>query len=127
MSKQDELKKLDLIIKDAENRLKGFTHNIDIITKEVILLEAAEKALEENIAYLKNIKIIAMAQEYKKAKEDLKKTKNRLSQLRFDKTNNEKAYVEVDNFLKLNKEAYDKLTKQGENNVLQGKFGTKRG
>ncbi len=126
MSKSEDLTKIDRNIKDCENRLKTFGSNIDTIQKEVDFLVHLESQLETNISFLKKIKIVALASEYKKAREDLKKTKTKLVQLKSDKTINEKAYKELEFMLQKNKEVYDKLAKQSENNVLLGKFGKKR-
>jgi chromosome segregation ATPase len=126
VSKSEDLTKIDRNIKDCENRLKTFGSNIDTIQKEVDFLVHLESQLETNISFLKKIKIVALASEYKKAREDLKKTKTKLVQLKSDKTINEKAYKELEFMLQKNKEVYDKLAKQSENNVLLGKFGKKR-
>lgn len=127
MGKQEELAKIDRAVKDSEVRLRTFKMNIDVIQKEIDFLVNVEGQLQENIDYLKKVKIIALATEYKKAKEDLKKTKNRLLQLKSDKAINDKAHKEITIFIDKNKELYVKLTKQNENNVLQGKFGKNRG
>ena len=127
MPKQDELVRIAQNIKDCENRLKTFSSNVETIQKEVDFLINLENQLETNISILKKIKIVTLATEYKKAREDLKKTKIKLTQLKSDKTINEKAHKELEYLLQKNKEAYDKLAKQGENNVLLGKFGRKRG
>lgn len=126
MSKSDDLAKIDRNIKDFEGRLKTFNSNIDTIQKELDFLAHLESQLETNISILKKVKIITLATEYKKAKEDLKKTKTKLTQLKSDRMINEKAHKELSLMLQKNKEVYDKLVKQGENNVLQGKFGRKR-
>lgn len=126
MLKQEELVKISQNIKDCENRLKTFSSNVDTIQKEIEFLLKLESQLESNIAYLKKVKIVTLAEEYKKAREDLKKTKIKLTQLKSDKAINEKAHKELGYMLQKNKEAYDKLSKQSENNVLQGKFGRKR-
>jgi chromosome segregation ATPase len=125
--KQDELTRIAQNIKDCENRLKTFSSNVETIQKEVDFLVNLESQLETNISILKKIKIVTLATEYKKAREDLKKTKIKLTQLKSDKTINEKAHKELEYLLQKNKEAHDKLSKQGENNVLLGKFGRKRG
>ncbi len=125
--RKDDLEKIDRNIKDAEIRLKTFELNIGTIQKELDFLAALESQLVVNIEFLKKHKIVAIATEYKKAKEDLKKTKTRLTQLKSDKMINEKAHKELGVMLEKNREAYDKLAQQGENNVLQGKFGRKRG
>lgn len=127
MPKQDELTRIAQNIKDCENRLKTFSSNVETIQKEVDFLVNLESQLQANISILKKIKIVTLATEYKKAREDLKKTKIKLAQLKSDKTINEKAHKELEYLLQKNKEAYDKLSKQGENNVISGKFGRKRG
>ncbi len=127
MGKQEELVKLDRIVKDLEIRAKTFTSGIDTLQKEISFLLNIEKQLEENLAYLKNEKIVALAKHYKNAKENLKRTRERIYLLNKDKDNSEKAYLDVNKLLTKNKETYDKLSKQSENNVLQGKFGKKRG
>lgn len=126
MSRQDDLTKIDRNIKDSEIRLKTFELNIETIQKEIDFLANLESQLESNITFLKKNKIIALASEFKKSKEDLKKTKIRLTQLKSDKTINEKAHKELSHMLQKNRELYDRLAQAGENNVLQGKFGRKR-
>jgi hypothetical protein len=126
MGKTEELTKIDRAIKDCELRLKTFEANISTLKKEVDFLLNMEKQLSENIAYLKKIKVIALAKEFKDAREDLKKTKIRILQLKSDLVINEKAYKDVEKILEKNKESYDKFAKQDDNNVVQGKFGRKR-
>ena len=126
MGKIEDLAKIDRSVKDIEIRLKTFELNIGTIQKEIDFLLTLESQLEANITILKGVKIIALASEYKKAKEDLKKTKTKLTQLKSDRMINDKAHKELGVMLQKNKEAYDKLGKQNENNVLLGKFGRKR-
>jgi chromosome segregation ATPase len=123
VSRQGDLEKIDRNIKDSEIRLKTFEVNIGTLKKEIDFLVQLEEQLESNISFLKKIKIVTLAEEYKKAKEDLKKTKIRITQLKSDRMINEKAHRELGLLLEKNKELYDKLAQQNENNVLQGKFG----
>lgn len=125
MGKTEELARLDRAIKDCELRLRTSEANINTLKKEVDFLLNLENQLDANIAYLKKIKVIALAKEYKEAKEDLKKTKIRILQLKSNLAINEKAYKDIENILGKNKESYDKLGKQNENNVVHGKFGRK--
>ena len=126
MGKQDELNKLYRSIKDSEVRMNTFAVNMATIQKEMNFHINTEKQLEENLTYLKSIKVIALATEYKKTKEDMGKTKKRLSDLRNDMASNKKAYRDTEVILKKNKDAYDKLTEASENNVIEGKFGKDR-
>jgi chromosome segregation ATPase len=125
MGKQEEITKFDRAIKDTELRLRTFNLNIDVIQKEIDFLTNKIKQLEENIGYLKGIKIITIATEYRKIKEDLKKDKTRLSHLKIDITSNKKAHKELELILKNYKKTYEKLVDDNKNNVLQGKFGKK--
>jgi len=84
VGKLEELAKLDRSIKDCEVRLKTFEANVNTLKKEVDFLVNLEKQLSENITYLKKIKVIALAKDYKDAREDLKKTKIRILQLKSD-------------------------------------------
>lgn len=126
MTRQSDLDKIDRNIKDSEIRLKTFELNIATLKKEIDFLIQLEDQLQSNISFLKKIKIVTLAEEYKKAKEDLKKTKVRITQLKSDRMINEKAHKELTAILEKNKELYDRLAQAGENNVLQGKFGRKR-
>ena len=126
MGKQEELITLDRAIKDAESKLNTFRVNLSVIQKEIDILENVEVQLEANIKYLKNVKIIAMAAEYRKAKEDLKKTKGLLSQLRADKSVNQKIDKEMLDFIEKTQKIYDKLSAENKNNVVSGKFGKPR-
>jgi len=127
MGKTEDLAKLGVAAKDIEQRMTSIKANMDTIKKELDFLTTVEEQLDSNVKYLKKVKIVALASEYKKAREDLKKTKTRLGQIKGDLGNNERAYKELEAMLKKNKEVYDKLSKTSDNNVLQGKFGRRNG
>lgn len=122
MSKQLDLEKLDQSIKEGEARLKNVQNNLEVLDKEIGSLSEVEAKLEENIKCLKKKNIVAMAAEFKKAKEDLAKTKARLSALKNDKDRFEKASEEVHKSMKKVKLDIEKLKNSSDNNVLQGKF-----
>jgi chromosome segregation ATPase len=126
VNKQQELDKLSHAIKDAESRLKVFKGNLETIEKELNHLAAIEKQLEENIEFLRKKHIIALALEYRKAKDELSKTKNRLAMIRIDRENIRRATDDVEGFLNKNKESLAELLKES-NNVIQGSFGRKNG
>jgi hypothetical protein len=126
VSRAADIQKLDRYIKDCEIRLSTFKVNATTIKKEIDFLMKVEEQLQGNITFLKKIKIVTLAEEYKKAKEDLKRIKTKLTQLKSDEIINERAQKEILFLIEKNKEAYDKLIRQDENNVLQGKFGRKR-
>lgn len=125
MSKQVELEKLDRAVRDGEIRLQTVNVNINSLTKEIDQLENLENQLEENLKCLKKKSIIAIATEFKKAKEDLKKTKTRLISLKNDRENFKKAANDVEAVMKKAKEDMENLKKNGDSNVLHGTFGRK--
>lgn len=122
-----DLDQLTAAIKDLEIRLH--TYRIALIknAEEIELLEDLKEILKDNIAELKRESIIAMASEYKKAKDDLKRTETRLSFLRIDRLTYEKAFnsqVKVMDFLVLK---YNETVIRLQNNVIKVKFGRKDG
>lgn len=125
MSKQIELEKLDRAIKDSQIRLHTVKSNMDILGREIATLGAVEQELEANVSVLKQEKIIASASEYKKAKEDLKKTKNRLIMARNEREDFKKSMDNVNKVIIDSQQAIDKIKKSGENNVVLGNFGKK--
>jgi chromosome segregation ATPase len=126
VNKQQELDKLAHSIKDAEVRLKVFKSNLDTIEKELTQLGMLESKLRDNIKYLRKKHVIALALEYRKSKDELNKTKNRLAMIRIDRENISRASKEVEDFLNKNKESYAGLLKE-QNNVIKGTFGRKNG
>jgi chromosome segregation ATPase len=122
---QVELEKADRIIKDTEIKLNTIKSSLTVVDNELQQLILLETELEDNLKFLKKKNIIALAQEYKKAKEDLNKTKNRLAMLRIDSGNMKRALRDCEVFLQKAKESYVKLLK-GKDNVIRGKFGSKK-
>lgn len=127
MGKQEELEKLDRTVRDGDVRLHTVKLNIDTLTKEIDTLTELEIQLEQNLKCLKKKNIIAIATEFKKAKEDLAKTRIRATALRNDREQFKKAGAEVQAVMKKAKEDLEKLRKIGDSNVLRGKFGRKDG
>lgn len=124
MSKKVELEELDRAIRNGEIRLCTVNANIGSLTKEIEHLDTLEMQLEENVKVLKKNNIIAIATEYKKAKEDLAKTRTRLISLKNDRENFKKAADDVKKVMEKAKEDIEKL-KKVDSNVLHGTFGRK--
>lgn len=127
MSRKDDLERADRIIKDAEIRLRTVKVTLEAIEKEVDQLTAVEKQLEANVKFLKKKNIIALAVEYKKAKEDLTKAKARLTMIKNDREKIRQTYHDTELLIFNAKEAYEQAMKDATNNVVQGKFGRKNG
>lgn len=127
MGRTDELSKIDRSIKDADIRIKTVQMNLDALGKEIAKVMELERILRENVKYLKTQKIIAIAQEFKKAKEDLKKTQSRLMILKNDQERFKKSLKDAENFIKQARKDYEKIQEMGENNVLNFKSRKKNG
>lgn len=124
MGKQADLEKLDRTIKDGEIRLRTVKTNIDSLSREIAILDELEIQLTLNLQCLKEKKIVALASEYKKAKEDMAKTKARRIGLSNDRENFKKAVDNVEIVMKKAKEELEELNKEGDN-VLHVEFGRK--
>jgi len=122
VTRPQDLDKLSHAIKDAEARLKVFTQTLETIQKELDALAQVERAIEENVNFLKKKHIIALAQEFKKAKDDLAKTRIRMVKVRIDRDNIIRASREVEEYLRKSKDDYA-ASLIGPNNVLT--FGRK--
>jgi predicted nucleic acid-binding Zn-ribbon protein len=119
VSRVDELAKLEKSIKEAEVRLRAIQINMDAMDVEIRKISAIECTLIENVKILKAQQIIALAQEYKKAKEELRRVQLRLVVFRNDKEQLNKALSDVNNYLQVQRFHIQKILKEGENNVLK--------
>lgn len=127
VGKQADLEKIDRTLKDGEIRLRTVKTNLDALEKEIQNLSSLESQLAENVKCLKKKNIVAIATEYKKAKEELSKIRQRAIALKNDREHFKKASEEVECSMKKAKEELEKLQRLGDNNVLRGKFGKKDG
>ena len=123
----EELEKIGNEIREQEIRFKTLEISIEGIEKEIATLHKLESHLMENIDHLKQSETIAIVNEFKKAKDDLVKTQNRLALLRIDKENQRRALQYAEDMLKKARKAYTKALKTPMNKVIQGKFGRKDG
>lgn len=123
MSKQVELEKLDRAIKDANIRSGTVKMTIEVLDREIGTLDRAEIAFEENIKFLKQEKIVTMADKFKEAREELKRIRIRLITLKNERADYTKALDNVNQVIQQSLEAIEKIKRNGDNNVLLGKFG----
>lgn len=125
MNKQIELEKLDRAIKDSNIRACTVKSNVEILDRDIASMEELECTLEENLKFLKQQKVVAMADQFKKAKEDLKRTRVRLITLKNEREDFRKALNNVNQVIRDSMEAIEKIKKDGDNNVLRANFGKK--
>jgi hypothetical protein len=118
MGRTDELEKIDRIIKDTETRIKTLLSNMEALDSEIKKIAVLEDVLIENVKILRTTQVVAVAQEFRRAKDELKRTKLRLVGLRNDREYYNKASKDAREFLKTAQTEYKKIAKEGENNVL---------
>lgn len=116
-TRQQDLDRLGHAIKDAEARLRVFSQTLDTVDKELHDLGLVHTALEENVNFLKTKHIVALATEYRKAKQDLVRTKDRMVKVRIDRENILRAAKDIEDYLHKSKTEYATVFK-GTNNVL---------
>jgi chromosome segregation ATPase len=125
MSKQIELENLDRAIRDGNIRAQTVKTNMEILSREIESLDQAEIALEENLKFLKQQKIIAIAEEFKKIKDELARVRVRLITSKNERADYQKSLDHTNQTIQWSIEAIDKIKRNGDNNVLHANFGKK--
>jgi len=125
MSKQIELENLDRAIKDGNIRAHTVKTNMEILSREIENLDQAEIALEENLKFLKQQKIIAIAEEFKKIKDELARVRIRLITSKNERADYQKSLDHTNQTIQWSIEAIEKIKRNGDNNVLHANFGKK--
>ena len=121
MSRTDDIQNLEKSITEAYAKMITVLSNIEAISKEIDLLSNKEKELEENIKYLKEKKIVTVAQEFKKSKQDLKKISSKISILDSDKKHFLKVSQSIQEFIDKIRIQIEKMEYINTNNVIQFK------
>jgi chromosome segregation ATPase len=122
MGKTDELEKAATTITDSEKRLAHVQHEVYNLDQEIRHLETMVEMLQANIKCLKKNRIIAMAREFKKAKNDLETANNRVNLLKKDRDAANKAIKHTELFIRRAKENHARLLRSFDNNVVRGNF-----
>jgi chromosome segregation ATPase len=123
----EELAKIDRTIKDSEIRIRTVKSSIDVIDAEIELVSRLQDNLKENVKCLKSKKIVAIAIEFKKAREELERAKKRITALNSDRAHFNKALKETEAVLKQARIDYERMESAAENNVLHFKSEKKDG
>lgn len=127
MNKIEELDKLSRALADAQIRLKSIQTHVEQIDKEISVLSPRKLELEQNIEFHKKPRSVPLAQEYRKAKTELIKVKNRLALIISDRIKAIQACDDVTTIIDKFKRDHQKLLETSENNIVKGIFGGKRG
>lgn len=114
-------------IKNAEIRLNTISTRLEMLSKEIETLDSLENSLEQNFKYLKKNKVVALAFEYKKVKNDLARIRNLMVFTKNERENAKKDFRETEKTLNACRISHDKLLKSFEKNIIKGKFGKNNG
>ena len=120
-----ELERADKALREASIRCDTIKVHLSHLEREIAEMIAVETTIEQNISILKNSSVIALVSEYKKAREDLTKAKNRLVFLRIDRNNHYHALTKAEKILHECKEKLVQLMTIPIGKVIQGNFGKK--
>ena len=112
---------LETELKDCESRIQLIKTNLDAMDKEISLYRILEEKLLENIKCLKTNKIVALAKEFRKSKEELFTARAKLEMLENDRNHFLKIYKDLALSIKKMKDTLSAPEKKKENNVLQFK------
>jgi hypothetical protein len=116
MSKQDEIKRLDRDLRDAEIRKSTYFTNINALNKEIDILTTKEITLLDNLRCLKKRRVIAIASEYHKIKNELLAVKGRTVDHINSREQYSKLINDLDGFIVMTKKDLERL--QHVNNVI---------
>lgn len=122
----NDLEKLLASMKAIENRIHMLRLSILKNEEEQQLLNNLKVTLEDNIDELKKAPI-AMAAEFRKAKEDLHRANLRMSFLKMDRLTLDKAFSGNSGVLELLEKDCEKMVNSIQNNVFYVDFGRKNG
>lgn len=95
VGRTEEFAKVERVIKDAEARMRAMELGVISLNKEIDNLAQLERVILENIKCLKEKRIIAIAIEYRKAKEDLRRLQLKLSVARTEKERGSKILADT--------------------------------
>jgi chromosome segregation ATPase len=126
MTRNADLEKAEREVKDTEQKLHKIKSTLKDVEDEIAKLTLLEAQLNENINYLKQSGATVMATEFKKAKEDLVRTRGRLSVIKIDRDSIARAQRDGEAYLEKAKEAMAKAL-LGKDNVLSFKKRKKDG
>lgn len=114
-------------MREASDRRAALRAHLLHLSQELFLLNQKRLFLEENIAILKNTHTVALASEYKKAKDELKRLESRLVFLQIDQDNHEKMLERTNKQYEECRDRVLRLLSDPVGKVIRGKFGKGNG
>jgi chromosome segregation ATPase len=119
---KNDVQKVERSLRDAENRLGENRAKIDVLVRELQTMQVLQQTLEENLRNLRQKGIIALVMEFRKARLDLARTKNKITQIDWDLAIVRSVLEENTRLVSDYQKLFDQLMANSGKNVLHGKF-----
>lgn len=111
------------LAKDLDIRLKTINISLEVVEKEINNLTVIKEVLESNMQFLRQEHVIASSTDFKKNKEELYRTENRLMLLIGDRVKIIRALKIMQKLVDENNEEYSRLLQSAETVIISGRFG----
>jgi hypothetical protein len=121
MSKSEDIERAEKVLKELTERLQSCNVNLTRIINDIAMFEVLKKMLVENIQVLKSEDIISVASEFKKAQDELERTKDKLLVLNLSLITHKRTIAEIQKNVIENKDKLANLTPPG--TLITGDFG----
>jgi hypothetical protein len=118
----DDIIKADRLVKDTEIRLFTARAALEVVELELDKLKTTEFEVLNNLAYLKRKKVVTLAKEFKKIKEELTIIGQKLIAKLNERQDVLKACATGEKLLEEAKEKYESMIYMKENNVVEVNF-----
>jgi|SRR3984957_9842426 len=113
------------LIQEQSDRIEGLRHHIKGLEENISILTNHEKLCKQNLAVLKERNIIAIASEFKKVKENLRRVEFDIGLASTDLKNSKFFLVKSEKLLLEIKDHYAMILETHNGKVLTGNFGHK--
>lgn len=120
-----EIEQIKLDISLSEHRMNSIKITLQGLQKDLDILIQIEQQLIDNLYHLKQSKVVALAFEYKKAKDDLAKARHKIKYISTELLYNEKLLSNSASYLNKLKEKYEEILRGPTRKVITAEFGKK--
>lgn len=127
MNNVAELDRIKQLLLDLETKYQVLLYNRSVLEKEQAQLVLIQAQLNENINALRQQRVVALALEFKKARDDLIRTQIRLNLVSRDLETLVRACNTAKDMIDKGKQDYAKVLKGLESVVIQGNFRSRDG
>lgn len=125
MEKVQSLQQTNDLIKECSDRIDGLRRHIRGLEEHIALHVHIEKQLKQNLSVLKDHETVAIASEYKRAKEDMGVIGRKITISQIDLKNSVLSLEKAEKLVIELKAKHDMILESQKGKVLTGHFGHK--